>query len=92
MQKLIIQLNDKIQSLKNMVMTVNAGFIPKDHWTQDAEVGGGRLLGEACHFVDLLRFLAGSKITDASCANLSAEYSHMAEDENITLYKTIVFE
>lgn len=45
-----------------MVMTVNAGFIPPDHWTQDKQIGGGRLMGEACHFVDLLRFLADSKI------------------------------
>jgi predicted dehydrogenase len=44
-------------------MTVNAGAIPASHWTQDNEVGGGRLLGEACHFVDLLRYLAGSPIS-----------------------------
>jgi len=44
------------------VMTVNAGAVPTDHWTQDATVGGGRILGEACHFIDLLRFLADSPI------------------------------
>ena len=48
---------------KSLVMTVNAGAIPPDHWTQDRAVGGGRLVGEACHFVDLLRFLAGTPIT-----------------------------
>jgi threonine dehydrogenase-like Zn-dependent dehydrogenase/predicted dehydrogenase len=48
---------------KAFVMTVNAGVIPADHWTQDREVGGGRILGEACHFIDLLRFLAGEPIT-----------------------------
>lgn len=47
---------------KSFVMTVNAGAIPSDHWTQDAEVGGGRIVGEACHFIDLMRFLAGSPI------------------------------
>jgi len=41
---------------------VNAGHIPTDHWTQDPKVGGGRIVGEACHFIDLLRFLAGSPI------------------------------
>jgi predicted dehydrogenase len=45
-----------------MVMTVNAGAIPATHWTQDAEIGGGRIIGEACHFIDLLRFLAGAPI------------------------------
>ena len=44
-------------------MTVNAGAIPADHWTQDPEVGGGRIIGEACHFIDLLRFMAGVPIT-----------------------------
>ncbi|WP_333845690.1 bi-domain-containing oxidoreductase [Limnohabitans sp.] len=47
---------------KSFVMTVNAGAIPADHWTQDPEGGGGRIIGEACHFIDLLRFLAGSRI------------------------------
>ena len=39
---------------------VNAGFIPLSHWTQDPAVGGGRIIGEACHFVDFLAFLAGA--------------------------------
>jgi predicted dehydrogenase len=47
---------------KAFVMTVNAGTIPAGHWTQDPAVGGGRILGEACHFIDLLRFLAGAPI------------------------------
>lgn len=46
----------------SMVITVNAGAIPADHWSQDIEVGGGRIIGEACHFIDLLRFLAGVPI------------------------------
>ena len=54
---------------KAFVMTVNAGEIPSDHWTQDFDIGGGRLLGEACHFVDLLRFLSGKKITSYSCTS-----------------------
>src|SRR3989475_3723731 len=47
---------------KCFVMTVTAGAVPPDHWTQDRRVGGGRIVGEACHFIDLLRFLAGSPI------------------------------
>ena len=47
---------------KTLVMTVNAGAIPAQHWTQDPAVGGGRLVGEGCHFVDLLRFLVGVTI------------------------------
>ncbi|GLI36439.1 bi-domain-containing oxidoreductase [Desulforhabdus amnigena] len=52
-----------VQGPKSFIMTVNAGQIPGDHWTQDPAVGGGRIIGEACHFIDLLRFLAGSAIT-----------------------------
>ncbi len=47
---------------KAFVMTVNAGAIPAEHWTQDPAVGGGRIIGEACHFIDLLRHLAASPI------------------------------
>ena len=49
---------------KSFVMTVNAGAIPAEHWTQDSDAGGGRLIGEACHFIDLLRFLAGSHVAN----------------------------
>lgn len=44
------------------VITVNAGRIPAEHWTQDRASGGGRIVGEACHFIDLARCLAGSAI------------------------------
>ncbi len=52
-----------VKEPKAFVMTVNAGAIPPEHWTQDPAVGGGRIVGEACHFIDLLRFLAGSPIS-----------------------------
>ena len=53
---------DKVAEPKSLVMTVNAGAIPADHWTQDPEVGGGRIIGEACHFIDLMRYLVGHEI------------------------------
>ena len=53
---------DNVNTPKSMVMTINAGAIGNDHWTQDLEVGGGRIIGEACHFIDLLRFLVGKAI------------------------------
>jgi predicted dehydrogenase/threonine dehydrogenase-like Zn-dependent dehydrogenase len=42
-----------------MQMRVNAGYLPPDHWVQDPGQGGGRILGEVCHFIDLLLYLAG---------------------------------
>jgi len=52
------------RSPKSIVMTVNAGAIPDEHWVQDTLIGGGRIIGEGCHFIDLMRHLVGHKITD----------------------------
>jgi predicted dehydrogenase len=57
---------------KSFIMTVNAGSIPADHWTQDLQVGGGRIIGEACHFIDLLRFLSGNAIITSSLQQMDA--------------------
>lgn len=57
---------------RTFVMTVNAGAIPVDHWTQDPSIGGGRIIGEGCHFVDLLRFLANAPIVGWDIAVMSA--------------------
>lgn len=54
----------------SLVYTVNAGAIPSDHWTQNLRVGGGRIVGEACHFIDLLRFLANQPITGVTARAL----------------------
>lgn len=51
-----------VKEAKSFIMTMNAGAIPANHWAQDNAVGGGRIIGEACHFIDLMRFLAGSPI------------------------------
>lgn len=51
-------------------MTMNAGAIPANHWTQDNVVGGGRIVGEACHFIDLMRFLAGSPIVSVQARRM----------------------
>jgi predicted dehydrogenase/threonine dehydrogenase-like Zn-dependent dehydrogenase len=52
-----------IRAPKSFIMTVNAGHIPAEHWTQDRAIGGGRIIGEGCHFIDLLRHLAGVRIS-----------------------------
>lgn len=52
-------------SNRAVIITVNAGAIPEKHWTQDPEIGGGRIVGEACHFIDTARFLVGSPISSA---------------------------
>ncbi|MGL6223938.1 MAG: bi-domain-containing oxidoreductase [Steroidobacteraceae bacterium] len=67
---------------KAFVYTVNAGAIPATHWTQDADAGGGRLIGEACHFIDLLRFLAAAPIVTARA---SAMRDHSTRTPSDTL-------
>jgi predicted dehydrogenase/threonine dehydrogenase-like Zn-dependent dehydrogenase len=52
----------------NIVATMNAGFIPKDVWVHDMEIGGGRIIGEACHYIDLCTFLTGSNVVSV-CMN-----------------------
>ena len=59
-------------------ITVNAGELPESHWTRDPAIGGGRILGEACHFIDLARFLVGNpieslEVTTASSASTRHE-------------------
>jgi len=51
---------------KAIILTINAGAIPADHWTQNLAVGGGRMVGEGCHFIDLARFFADSPIVGHS--------------------------
>ncbi len=51
---------------------VNAGALPKDHWIEDPEQGGGRVLGEVCHFVDFLSFLCGAPPTSVSARSLDS--------------------
>ena len=52
----------------NIVATMNAGAIPPDVWVHDPEIGGGRIIGEACHFIDLCSWLTGSRV-QAVCMN-----------------------
>ena len=52
----------------NVIATMNAGNIPPNAWVHDMKVGGGRIIGEACHFIDLITFLTGSKV-HAVCMN-----------------------
>jgi predicted dehydrogenase/threonine dehydrogenase-like Zn-dependent dehydrogenase len=57
---------EPLQQPRAFVLTVNAGAVPRGHWSIDPDVGGGRILGEACHFIDLLRHLAGAPIVEHS--------------------------
>ena len=51
---------------------INAGLVAADHWTQNPKIGGGRIIGEVCHFIDLCAYIAGSKIKYVSGFNMLA--------------------
>jgi predicted dehydrogenase/threonine dehydrogenase-like Zn-dependent dehydrogenase len=79
------QLLQAVSAPKCFVYTVNAGFIPAEHWTQQREVGGGRILGEGCHFIDLLRHLAGSPIVAASITTIGRGPAVAVRDDNASI-------
>lgn len=64
---------------------VNAGFIPKEHWTQNPEIGGGRIIGEMCHFIDLMQYFTDSEPIKvyAECLNTTSE--KLKADDNISI-------
>ncbi|MDA9830224.1 bi-domain-containing oxidoreductase [Akkermansiaceae bacterium] len=70
---------------KSIVITVNAGDIPSDHWIQDPEVGGGRILGEACHFIDLARYLTDSSIVDVKPVSLGGQAGSLGDSVMVSL-------
>lgn len=63
---------------------VNAGYLPKDHWAQ-TEQGGGRILGEVCHFVDLMQFLTGSAPVGVYALSVAADNAQMPDHDNVVI-------
>ncbi|MDB2398539.1 bi-domain-containing oxidoreductase [Planktomarina sp.] len=76
---LYTQLQGK-NSAKTVIITVNAGYLEKSHWTQDPSIGGGRLIGEACHFIDLSIFLTQSEIIDFNVMSTDDPDKNLARD------------
>jgi polar amino acid transport system substrate-binding protein len=71
-----------------MNYTVAAGRIPVDHWTQDPVQGGGRILGEVCHFIDLMQFVSGSEPVSVRAAALGRNDEAVpARDNSILLFE-----
>jgi predicted dehydrogenase len=70
----------------NIIATMNAGFIPKDHWVHDLESGGGRIIGEACHLMDVCVYLSGSLI-ESVCMNGLGDKTDLATDNASILLK-----
>jgi predicted dehydrogenase len=84
----MVKMRELLQPLKapmSLVYTVNAGVIPAEHWTQDPSVGGGRIVGEGCHFVDTLRYLTDSRIDQSSVQVLGGAAQRTADVASLSL-------
>lgn len=64
---------------------MNAGFIPAEVWIHDMEVGGGRIIGEACHYIDLCSYLAGSDVVSVCMSALGENPQENTDNASILL-------
>ena len=67
----------------SILYRVNAGRIPKEHWTQNADEGGGRIVGEVCHFVDLMQYLTGASPVTVFAESVSAKSSKTVDADSV---------
>ena len=67
----------------SMLYRVNAGRIPKEHWAQNADEGGGRIVGEVCHFIDLMQFLTGAPPVSVFAESISAKSSKIVDADSV---------
>jgi len=88
--KKIKSLLNGVKEPKSFILTINAGAIPPDHWTQDLRVGGGRIIGEGCHFIDLLRYLAGSHIISIQAMMVGNGHGMSIRNDKVSF--TLAFE
>ncbi len=72
------------QSSMYLHYRVNAGYIPLNHWTQDPDLGGGRIIGEACHFIDLISFLVGAPPVSVSAYALPNQGKYHEDNVSMT--------
>ena len=86
--KEIIKHFDSVQSPLIINIRVNAGFLPADHWTQDADEGGGRMIGEGCHFIDLASAITNSDVKTIYAVGSSKNDKSALLNDNLCLSLT----
>jgi predicted dehydrogenase/threonine dehydrogenase-like Zn-dependent dehydrogenase len=69
----------------NVIATMNAGAIPADVWVHDLKVGGGRIIGEACHFIDLISYFTGSKVVSVCMNSMGVNPEESTDNASIIL-------
>ncbi len=86
---LIIQMQEIVKNMPiNIVYRINAGIIPKESWIQDREIGGGRIIGEMCHFIDTCTFLTGSSPLTVQAVCVRKEDQSIPDEDNVSVLLT----
>ena len=67
----------------SVLYRVNAGRVPRTHWTQDEREGGGRIRGEVCHFVDFCQYLTGSHVTRVYAEPVASDDREAVDDDSV---------
>jgi predicted dehydrogenase/threonine dehydrogenase-like Zn-dependent dehydrogenase len=67
----------------SILYRVNAGRVPRTHWTQDAREGGGRIRGEVCHFVDFMQYVTGSRVSRVYAEAVSSDDRESIDDDSV---------
>lgn len=83
-----IRLKSEFENIQEPVVVnirVNAGSIPKDHWIQRPEVGGGRIVGEMCHFIDLMQFFTNSEPVKVFAESISTANTLITSEDNLSI-------
>ena len=76
----------EVSGPKVIIYTVNAGIVPDSHWIHDPIVGGGRINGEVCHFIDLVRLFVGAEISDRQVSFMSNRASNSVESDAVSIF------
>jgi len=82
---MIKTMKTKLNGVLSINYRVNAGIIPKNIWIQDRTLGGGRIIGEVCHFIDTCSFLIGSEVTSVYATALHSSDESIPDEDNVNI-------
>jgi predicted dehydrogenase len=82
---MILKMKKSLSGQISVNYRINAGVIPKDVWIQDREIGGGRIIGEVCHFIDTCSFLIGSEVESVYATTIQKSDSSIPNEDNVNI-------
>jgi predicted dehydrogenase len=82
---MIKKMKNNISSPVAINYRINAGVIPRDVWIQDREIGGGRIIGEVCHFIDTCSYLANSKVKSVFASTIKKSDQSIPDEDNVSI-------